>query len=300
MIIRPIWQDTILNVDAEVFEYSIRTNEGVIYRGRAYKRPNAEYNTIKINKIVEAYLHNDISEMLDVLKDNPTGIEGYSEDGFKIFEVWDEKENVIKATYGFLYDWSYDSTIWDLWTGTDMSLSHPINGRYAAGMYSLNSKLYLTYYGETVNRVLNNITPAIPNINNPCNAEYALYYLNSYGGWDSFLFEGAVYKEDKITQYTTDKTYNNTSVDFETYRHVSEIQTNYTCNTGWLTDEQAANFAKNVISTNLCYLHKLKEDTIIPVLIDEMQAKYQKYSTNGNMMAQYEIKIKESHTRIRR
>lgn len=300
MIIKPIWQDTILKVSPSVFEYSIRTNGEVIYRGRAYKRPNAEYNTIKINKIVETYLHNDISEMLSVIKDNSNGMEAYSDNGFKIFEVWDETENVLKEAYGFLYDWSYDPTIWENWSGDYMSLSHPINGRYTAGMYKFNSVLYLNYYGETVNKVLNNITPAIPNVENGCKPQYALYYLNSYGGWDSFLFEGEVKKEDKISQYTTDKTYNNTSVEFETVRYVSEIQTSYKCNTGWLTDEQAANFAKNVISTNLCYLHNIKEDVIVPVLIDETQAPYQKYSTNGNMMAQYEINIKESHTRIRR
>lgn len=289
MIINPIWKDTVLEVTDTVFEFSIKVGDVLIYRGRAYKRPNAENNVIKINKIVETYLSNGIETLLNSLEDNPNGIINENEEAFKIFDVYD-KDNVLIESYGFLYDWSYIPRNLE----GIITLSKPINGRYSKGMYKLN-----TEYNSEMGKVFNSIHSATPNIEH-CNGKYALYYLNSYGGWDSFLFEGEVIKEDKYSQYTTDKTYNNNSIDYEMYRYVNEIQTSYKCNTGWLTDEQAENFVKELISTNYCYLHNLMENKIIPVLIDEKSARYQKYSTNGNMMAQYEIIIKESQTRIRR
>lgn len=298
----PIWKDTIFQSTENILEYSIEVNGDVIYRGRAYKRPNAYYNEIKINKICENYLSNHLTDIISVIFDNPNGVSGYNPEAFKRFTLKD-KDGVILKTYDFLYDWSYD----DYWNevANVINLSRPINGKYTTGMYRLNTKVEtVSIEGTgsgvvTETRVTNSMLPAYKNIEH-CKGEYAIYYLNSYGGWDSFLFEGAVIKEDSVTQYTTDRVYNNTEPEFEMKRYVSEIQTTYKCNTGWLTDEQATNITKNLISTNCCFLHNLKTGEIIPAIVNDNKAMYQRYATNGNMMCQYEINIKSSQTRIRR
>lgn len=306
MIIKPIWMDTILEVEENVFEYSIEVDGTQIFKGKSYKRPNDIVNKIKVNKICENYLSNDISILLNELTNNPNGISGPNTLGSRIFQIKDKDGTVIEE-YTFIYDWSYDekwaksiSTIINTANAANLNISRPINNRYAPGMWRFYSTLKNDYSSGSNIHIQNSIYPVTPNINDGCSGKYAIYYLNSYGGWDSFLFEGEVKKEDKIAQYTTDKTYNNTSIDFEMNRYISEIQTSYECNTSWLTDEQAANLAKNLLGTNKCYLHNLVENKIIPVIIEDTAAPYQTYKTNGSMMAQYKIKVKTSQTRIRR
>lgn len=305
MIVRPIWMDTILEVEENVFEYSIEVDETQIFKGKSYKRPRDMVNKIKINKICENYLSNDIGNLIDVINDEPNGSNYANNNGVKTFKVKD-KDGVVVEEYSFVYDWSYDEvwakrieTVFGGSNTTYLNLDRPINNRYAAGMWKFSSKIS-QYSNDFQMFIETQFSPVSPNIEDGCKGNYALYYLNSYGGWNSFLFEGEVKKEDKIAQYTTDKTYNNTTADFEMNRYISEIQTSYECNTGWLTDEQAANFAKNLLGTNKCYLHNLAENKIIPVIIEDTAAPYQTYSSNGNMMAQYTIKIKTSQTRIRR
>lgn len=312
MIVRPIWMDTILEREENVFEYSIEVDGTTIFKGKAYKRPNDMVNKIKVNKICENYLNNDINNMIAVLYNSPNGSYSTNYEGARLFQIKD-KDGVVVEEYTFVYDWSYDerwanemSSIMGNPNTGFVNISRPINNRYAAGMWQLGSTLRNEYMegginsGKLICFIQNTAYPVSPNIEDGCRGNYALYYINSYGGWDSFLFEGEVKKEDKIAQYTTDKTYNNTSIDFEMNRYISEIQTSYECNTGWLTDEQAANLAKNLLGTNKCYLHNLGENKIIPVIIEDTAAPYQTYSSNGNMMAQYKIKIKTSQTRIRR
>ena len=300
MEIIPIWKDTIYRTEESVFEYSIRVDGRIIYRGRAYKRPNADYNEIKINKICENYLSNNIATLLEIVDDNNGNVPPTNNDeAVKTFQILDKNESILKE-YVFLYDWSYDKDMWNEY-GTYLNLSKPINNKYATGMYKFSTYAeYISIEGTGgISEkwvVMNGISSPIENT---C-GKYALYYLNSYGGWDSFLFEGEVIKEDNISQYTTDRTYNNTEPQFEIQRYVSEIQSSYVCNTGWLSDEQATILTKNLLSSNLCYLHNLESGDIIPAIIDEKSAKYQTYKNNGNLMAQYEIRIKESQTRIRR
>lgn len=300
MEIIPIWKDTIYRTEESVFEYSIRVDGRIIYRGRAYKRPNADYNEIKINKICENYLSNNIATLLEIVDDNNGNVPPTNNDeAVKTFQILDKNESILKE-YVFLYDWSYDKDMWNEY-GTYINLSKPINNNYATGMYKFST--YAEYISIEGTGGISEKWVVMNGISNPIGntcGKYAIYYLNSYGGWDSFLFEGEVIKEDNISQYTTDRTYNNTEPQFEIQRYVSEIQSSYVCNTGWLSDEQATNLTKNLLSSNLCYLHNLESDDIIPAIIDEKSAKYQTYKNNGNLMAQYEIRIKESQTRIRR
>lgn len=300
MEIIPIWKDTIYRTEESVFEYSIRVDGRIIYRGRAYKRPNADYNEIKINKICENYLSNNIATLLEIVDDNNGNVPPTNNDeAVKTFQILDKNESILKE-YVFLYDWSYDKDMWNEY-GTYINLSKPINNKYATGMYKFST--YAEYISIEGTGGISEKWVVMNGISNPIGntcGKYAIYYLNSYGGWDSFLFEGEVIKEDNISQYTTDRTYNNTEPQFEIQRYVSEIQSSYVCNTGWLSDEQATILTKNLLSSNLCYLHNLESGDIIPVIIDEKSAKYQTYKNNGNLMAQYEIRIKESQTRIRR
>ena len=147
--------------------------------------------------------------------------------------------------------------------------------------------------------VTNSLTAGAYNVLADC-GDYALYYLNAYGGWDALLIDGTVLKKSTITQYTTDRNYNNNSIEFEQTKYINEIQDAYEINTGFLTDEQAANLSKNLIPSKEVYLHFISDNKIIPVLITDTSVTYQTYQTNNLQMPQYKINVKESQIKLRK
>lgn len=138
-----------------------------------------------------------------------------------------------------------------------------------------------------------------PRITKNC-IDYVLYYVNARGGWDQFVIQGATTKKDSITAYSTDRAYNNNTMEFEQMRNVTEIQTTYELNTHYLTDEQSANLAQNLLGSNMVYLHNLRNGDVKPVIIQDKQVTYQTYQTNNKRLAQYKITVAESQIKHRR
>ena len=282
------WEDVILQRTESVFDYRIYNRTNLIFQGRAYKRPNADTNDIKLNKIFENYLSNSINDLLNSGEPEDTGV-----DASKVFQIkkldTDGTETLIDE-YTILYDWSYDFRF----RGENTDLSRPINGRYVAGMYKMDT----TVNGQS-GTVTNSLTEGNYNVLADC-GEYALYYLNSYGGWDALLIDGTVLKKSTIKQYTTDRNINNSRIEFEQTKYINEIQDAYEINTGFLTDEQAANLSKNLIPSREVYLHIISDNKIIPVLITDNSVTYQTYQTNNLQMPQYKINVKESQIKLRK
>ena len=282
------WEDVILQRTESVFDYRIYNRTNLIFQGRAYKRPNADTNDIKLNKIFENYLSNSINDLLNSGEPEDTGV-----NASKVFQIMkldaDGTETLIDE-YTILYDWSYDFRF----RGANTDLSRPINRRYVAGMYKMDT----TVDGKS-GTVTNSLNGDTYNVLADC-GEYALYYLNAYGGWDALLIDGTVLKKSTITQYTTDKNYNNSRIEFEQVKYINEIQDAYEINTGFLTDEQAANLSKNLIPSKEVYLHFLNDNKIVPVLITDTSVTYQTYQTNNLQMPQYKINVKESQVKLRK
>ena len=282
------WEDVILQRTESVFDYRIYNRTNLIFQGRAYKRPNADTNDIKLNKIFENYLSNSISDLLNSGEPEDTGV-----NASKVFQIMkldaDGTETLIDE-YTILYEWSCDFRC----RGENTDLSRPINGRYVAGMYKMDT----TVDGKS-GTVTNSLNGDNYNVLADC-GEYALYYLNAYGGWDALLIDGTVLKKSTITQYTTDRNYNNNSIEFEQTKYINEIQDAYEINTGFLTDEQAANLSKNLIPSKEVYLHFISDNKIIPVLITDTSVTYQTYQTNNLQMPQYKINVNESQIKLRK
>ena len=283
-----VWEDVILHRTESVFDYRIYNGTDLIFQGRAYKRPNAETNDIKLNKVFENYLSNSINSLLNSGETEETNKEACK--AFRLMKLDSDGTETLIEEYKILYDWSYDF----LFVGSNAVLSRPINGRYVAGMY----KMHTSVNGQS-GTVTNSLTAGAYNVLADC-GDYALYYLNSYGGWDALLIDGTVLKKSTITQYTTDRNYNNNSIEFEQTKYINEIQDAYEINTGFLTDEQAANLSKNLIPSKEVYLHFISGNKIIPVLITDTSVTYQTYQTNNLQMPQYKINVKESQIKLRR
>ena len=284
MVYAPIWKDTYYTTTADSLIYTIRLYGEVIYSGKAVKMPNADTIKININKVCSSFLDTDIDELFGSLSQT------INNNAYKPFTI-NNSEGTVLETYGFLLDYDYSHN----WTGSSATLSLPINGHYTSGMLRLATS-YSSSNGY-VSTVKTSGTLYPTNVN--C-GDFAIYYLNARGGWDSFLIEGTATKKDTITTYTIDKSYDNTTYEFEKKRNISEIMTSYVLNTNYLNDEQSEILVKHLLGTNKAYLHSLKEGWIKPINITDTQNTYQTYQTNGRKMSQYKINVELSQSKIRR
>lgn len=273
----PIWQDVYYTANTTMLEYIInKTDQTVIYAGRAYRRPGGTGISVNISKICQDYLKDTFAsvDFRNLAGTTYTHPEGYVE-----FQLRDRNGNLLN-TYGFVYDWSYEG-----WNGNARTVSKPINGHYAPGMYSFNTTFttgntlatYVGYAGNT----------------NYC-GEVALYYKNRKGGWDSFLIEGTVTKKDEYTKYTYNRSFNNNTLEFENGTYHSQIITSYQLCTGWLDDEESDNLAFNLLSSNEVYLHNLCTNKVYPVVIKDNTATYKTYKNNSRKLVNYQINVEES------
>lgn len=273
MVISPIWKDVSYTSSTTPLKYTISVDGNEIFNGIAYARPGSEYVVFNINKICQNWVSS-------VLPDIRTFTGTYTHDNaFKTFILKDISGNTLE-TYKFLYDWSYD----DYFTGQTCNLNKYINNQYAYGQLIFTTD----FNGESVT------TTVRKSDGNAC-GEYAIYYLNRYGGWDSFLIEGNVIKKDVYEKYYTNKSFNNTQLDFERKVYNNQITTKYELNTSWLTDSESDKLAFNLLSSNSAYLHNLVKDEIKPIVINNTETEYKKF-INGKKLNRYKIEVENSQS----
>lgn len=133
---------------------------------------------------------------------------------------------------------------------------------------------------------------------NKC-ANWAVIYQNAFGGWDSFLIEGTVYKSGTFNQYTYAKAYDNATLDRENVNYANEITYSYTCTTGWLTDEESARLAKHLLPSPNIYLQDIAGGEIIPVTMVPSNYKFKTYQNEGKKMVNYTFTLKEANNKVR-
>lgn len=278
MITAPIYKDTFYTSTSNSLHYRLYDGNIMIYEGRAVKMPGNDTLQLNINKICKDYLSSDIDLIV-------TG--GTAEthiDALKTFTLQSDLGATLE-TYKFLFCWDYDFS----WNGSNTTLSLPITGEYAAGM----KKLKTTVYGSTVS------TNSNGDYDKEVCGNYALYYLNARGGWDSFIYTGFCKKTDAITQYTFDHSYNNNTPEFEKGRYATEIKEEYELNTGLLNDEQSLLYAKHLASSNRCYLHIIDEGKIFPVVISDNSISYKQAESENNNIITYTTKVAASQIKLK-
>lgn len=284
MVKAPIWKDIYYStVSDTILQYSINIAErGVIYTGRAYRKPGATATTINISKICQDYIKDSFDE---VDFRNLTGTTYSHPDSYLEFNLINLANGNTLETYGFVYDWSYEN-----WTGETRTVSNPINDHNVTGMYD-----FTTTYRQNPATYRYELATAISQVatGNSC-GEVALYYKNRKGGWDAFLIEGTWTKSDAYTKYTYNRSFNNNTLEFENGTYHSQIITTYKLNTGWLNDLQSENLAFNLLSSNEVYLHNLCTDKVFPVVITDNAATYKTYRNNSRKLVNYQISVEES------
>ena len=279
----PIWKDTYYTTTSNTLSYTIEAEGVTIFSGKAYKMPNAANIKININKICQDYLYQDI----DTLLTNSGSTQQTNPNASIIFQLKDSDGTTLE-NYLFLYCWDYDYN----WSGNSASirLSEPINGHYANGQMKLRSNISGNGTVTTHRADSTIYTKEV------C-ADYVLHFVTAKGGWLSFPFEGRCSKSDDISSYYFNRAYDNTTKEFEQGKYISEIVTTYKLNTGILTEEEAARFAKNVISTPKAYLQIISEGKIFPVVVTDNKADYKQYGEED--VITYELTVRESQSKIK-
>lgn len=132
-----------------------------------------------------------------------------------------------------------------------------------------------------------------------------LLYKNRFGGWDSFLIEGNIYKYDEYTRLSGvyPKYPNGYGYSREKMTDRNTIRTRYEINTGWLTDEQAERLVFHLMSSTTVALRSFSDRTVssfpynmVSVSIVDSSAEYKKFR-NGKRLINYTITLEENDTK---
>lgn len=314
----PIWKDKVVDLGSSAVAFRISADGTVIYTGKAFIKPGASTAKVRINDICADYLQMALPTL------TTQTYTAMSLPSFKVqkkpYSTWNDV-----TTVQFYNDWSYDYGF------TGDSLSFPINARIDSRMFVFNSVLdkatpltcnYRSSGGSTTarsvtispspgtgtgvwkaNAVANTVRMTINGINyyvvTDC-AQYALYYVNAYGGWDQFLIEGNSIESDSVDRVTREMEYDNTSiVNRGTDNFVSDITKTWTFNSGWLTDAEASRM-HHLLNSCLVYLCDIASGDFIPVIMSTNTCEYKTFKNQGRQMARYTFTVELAQNRIRR
>lgn len=289
----PIWQDYFveLNVNDSPVNYSIRTDDGkVIFYGKAWAAPTYESDIYKINinKICENYLLNDFNAFTTITESVKTI---NHTNAMKTFTVKNEDNGNTLDIVTFVYDWSYDASI--IYTdNTLVEMNHPINRRGKEGMYYFHT----TCDGTSV-KTKCSLSPLNGYaVSEDCNSKWALYYLNKYGGWDSYLIDGYVSRKDNFVRKNIEVSYNNNTLNFGSKPFMTQITPTYEIHTGWLNDTESEILATNLFQSTRVFLHNLVTNDITPVVISDADVLHKNHKNTGRRLLNYTINAVASQT----
>ena len=285
----PIWKDFYITKTVEgngYYTYSIETDlngdDTTIFNGKAWSKPTEDFVKIHLNDYIKDYLTFDLPDLTNIGNTIIT-----HENAIKTFTIRDENYNNV-GEYTFIRDWSYKDV------DSYNVLSNPPSYKGIEGM------LYFKTYVE--NEVVKTSISHTPNELYKevlCDKRYVLYYLNRYSGMDALVLEGNCKKKDSFSPYYIEGSYNNATTEFGKKIYHNDIKTSYELHTGWLNDKESENIAYNLFSSNLVYLHDLKEDKIMPVVITNTEVDYKTFRNNNNKLYTYTINVECSQNQYR-
>lgn len=130
-----------------------------------------------------------------------------------------------------------------------------------------------------------------------CN-RYTLYYYNKRGGTDIVPLNGGLVKSEDFNRTIFNVEYENSSNSNIAKKIINNnITTKYTATTRFMTDEQAARFAKHFLSSPAVMMYDNVDDETYSVILDEKSAEYKTFKSNGNHFNQYTFNFSLTHTK---
>ena len=331
----PIWKDFEVTLGTgDYADFTIRTSTSAtdtIYTGRSYKKPGATYCKVIINDICADYMKQVFPNLAatDGLQANT--------DYIKTFYVYEGSTQ--KASVQFLYDYSYDYELSDevitysmalpidgiidirmpllrtMRTGTCIMVYGEVESAYNLSFnlsFDVENDVSSTISGLGTYKRNSSPTDAGHGIvfeetsgwtyylfKDTC-AKYALYYVNEYGGWDFFVFQGGYKRTDKYKKLEMKRANNNATSDArEITNYANELTFALDLKTHLLTDYQASKMHHLLGSTNV-YLYDLEEQRAYSAVIKDNQCEYKTYKNEGYKMVQYTVSVEIAKEMTRR
>ena len=330
----PIYQDikhTFVSSDSLVRYTITDANDNLLYEGSAYRKPGQEKAFIYVNRIVSSNIN-----IRDISDPSLSWVNGRATFTAIVKEVGSDN-TVYSNTYNFVYNWDYESGAYtaaeniNFPVTTEVSPNDIISISYWVGDTAphISAKYHfpdgtesttnLDYTGIIQNDINTiNIQASInrtalissdsvdimvgENIINTyhttsCN-RYTLYYYNKRGGVDVMPLNGGLTKAEDFDRTVFNIEYENSSKSNIAKKVINNnITTKYTATTRFMTDEQAARFAKHFLSSPAVMMHDNVDDETYSVILDENSAEYKTFKSNGRQFNQYTFNFSLTHTK---
>ena len=330
----PIYQDkkhTFASSDSLVHYTITDANDNLLYEGSAYRKPGQEKAFIYINRIVSSNIN-----IKDISDPSLSWVNGYATFTAVVKEVA-LNNTIYRTTYRFVYNWDYESGAYTSTVNinfpvvTEISPNDSIPISYwvddtvpqISAKYHFpdgtNSTVNLDQTGVITNDINTiNIQSSINRtalvssdsvdimvgdeiINTyhttSCN-RYTLYYYNKRGGVDVMPLNGGLTKAEDFDRTVFNVEYENSSKSNIAKKVINNnITTKYTATTRFMTDEQAARFAKHFLSSPAVLMHDNVDDETYSVILDEKSAEYKTFKSNGNHFVQYTFSFSLTQTK---
>lgn len=315
-------------VEGEDYLYHL-TGTGLDFYGLSAAMPteNGSYpGPINISRLVESYLTSSTSNLFSYVEGQWSILDPAYEVNF--YHRGSGGQDELISEFSFWNDWSGYKMSYNF----TQSLNEPINKKGCQNMlipfcvYCNNDSTFSVIKKNNETETLINLGTPFDNF---CiysatysgvdkvgfyNGDQLLFsydmthcgdgyfvYRNRFGGWDSFLIEGNIKKEETYDkeQFATNGL--NTSTDTWNKRtDQNNIKTTYEAHTGWLSDREADRLVYHLLSSPEVYFkelyvenHRLTPNKMIAVNLTNSKAEYKKFK-NGHNMVKYTITFEES------
>ena len=330
----PIYQDlkhTFASSDSLVHYTITDVNDNLLYEGSAYRKPGQEKAFIYINRIVSSNIN-----IKDIAGPSLSWVNGYATFTAVVKEVA-LNNTVYRTTYRFVYNWDYESSAYtsteninypvtaevspndmipiSYWVGdtipqisakyhfpdgTESTVNLDQTGVITNDINTINIQAS-TYKAALISSDSVDIMVGDEIINTyrttSCN-RYTLYYYNKRGGVDVMPLNGGLTKSEDFNRTVFNVEYENSSNSNIAKKVINNnITTKYTATTRFMTDEQAARFAKHFLSSPAVMMHDNVDDETYSVILDEKSAEYKTFRNNGNHFVQYTFTFSLTHTK---
>lgn len=310
-----------------VSEFRIKDAGGsVIYEGKAQPRPSETQAKVRINDICADYMAAHSLPVFNGESFVPQMLTEVFTFQYKSGGSWSAGTDVE-----FLMDWSYDYTFNPSADGLSFPISLHLDGRqmFYAGVVASPHSLGVTamlYFTDGTHE-----TATLPirryAATDPCGVavldlsahpdlvrlvvfgrtytidycnRYALHYVNSYGGWDTYLPAKYELMTDTYTRRTIKTEYDNGSSENRGERnYANEIARGIQFHTDTLTDEGAVNM-QHLIGSTCVYLQDLLTGDIYPVVLTDASCACKSFRNQGGKRVSYTFNVRIAHDMIRR
>ena len=286
-------------------DYDVYSNNHLLFAGRAYKYPDAQYLTIDVTDICHSLVGPaEIDSSTGHLNNAPVHanvrVQGNSNHTLDVYYYNSIDNTVPQSTYlackPACHTLDPRQYLFIVKPGSGGMCYIYKNGSLA-GSYSTNTRVDLTPFALKTGDKLELRGPDKSIFYNvKCGATSILYYQNQIGGIDSVTCYGPTLIGSSTTRYSIAHTgsYSPGDMQFINENKHNEGKITWKLTTGPLSDEDTENIYE-VILSNKCWLHFPDTGKLYPVNITTSNIEQKTYKKDG-MNTSYDITVEYART----